>query len=103
MFDIQKMMKQAQKMQEQMAKAQDELGTVSVTGSAGGGAVVVTANGRGEVSGVKITKEAASGDVETLNELVLMAIQAAHKNAGEIAQKKMGSITQGLKIPGLPF
>jgi nucleoid-associated protein EbfC len=101
-FDIQKMMKQAQKMQDQMNSIQDELGTVEISGSSGGGAVVITCDGRGEVKGVKITQDAAE-DLETLEELVLAAIKDAHTKANDLAQQKMSSVTQGMKIPGLPF
>lgn len=101
-FDIQKMLKQAQKMQEQLNSVQEELGHQEVTGSAGGGAVVVTADGRGEVKAIKIQPEATE-DVEALQELVLMAIRDAHTKANELAQQKMSGITQGLNIPGLPF
>jgi nucleoid-associated protein EbfC len=101
-FDIQKMMKQAQKMQEQMLSVQNELATVDVTGSAGGGAVTVTCDGKGDAKAVKISKEALE-DPETLEELVLMAIQDAQKKAAEMAQSKMSGVTQGLNIPGLPF
>ncbi len=101
-FDIQKMMKQAQKMQEQMATVQEELGHMEVTGSAGGGAVTVTCDGKGETKSVKISKEALE-DVEMLEDLVLAAIKDASKKANDLAQEKMAGVTQGLKIPGMPF
>jgi DNA-binding YbaB/EbfC family protein len=101
-FDLQKMMKEAQKMQDRVNTVQTELGGVTVIGSAGGGAVTVTCNGRAEVLAVKITPEAAD-DVETLQDLVLAALQDAHKRATDTAQQKMAAITQGLNIPGLPF
>ncbi len=101
-FDINKMMKQAQKMQEQMNSVQDELETIEVSGSVGGGAVTVTCDGKGEVKAIKISPDALE-DAESLEDLVLMAIQDAQKKANELAQSKMSSITQGLKMPGLPF
>jgi nucleoid-associated protein EbfC len=101
-FDIQKMMKQAQKMQEQMNSIQSELETMEVSGSAGGGAVTVVADGRGEVKSIKISKDAVE-DIEMLEELVLAAIKDASKKASDLAQEKMSGITQGLKIPGMPF
>ncbi len=101
-FDIQKMLKQAQKMQEQMAGVQEELAKLEVTGSAGGGAVTIVCDGRGETKSVKIAKEAMD-DAETLQELVLAAIRDSQKKASELAQEKMSGVTQGLKIPGLPF
>ncbi|MCA9788962.1 MAG: YbaB/EbfC family nucleoid-associated protein [Cyanobacteria bacterium HKST-UBA04] len=101
-FDMQKMLKQAQQMQEQLNSVQEQLGTEEVTGSAGGGAVTVTCDGRGEVKGVKIQPDAAQ-DVEALEDLVLMAIRDAHTKANQLAQQKMAGVTQGLNIPGLPF
>lgn len=101
-FDIQKMMKQAQQMQEKMNKVQEELAQLEMTGSSGGGAVVITCDGRGEIKSVKISKEAVE-DVETLEELILAAIQDATQKANNLAQEKMSAVTQGLKIPGLPF
>lgn len=101
-FDIQKMMKQAQKMQDEMNSIQNELGSMEVTGSAGGGAVTVTCDGRGDVKGIKISKDATE-DVEMLEELVLAAIKDASQKASTLTQEKMSSITQGLKIPGMPF
>jgi DNA-binding YbaB/EbfC family protein len=101
-FDMQKMLKQAQQMQEQLNSVQEQLGSEEVTGSAGGGAVTVTCDGRGEVKGIKIQPEATE-DVEALEELVLMAIRDAHTKANQLAQTKMSGVTQGLNIPGLPF
>lgn len=101
-FDVQKIMKQAQKMQEQMASVQAELENIEVTGSAGGGAVVATCNGRGDLIGIKISKDAAE-DVEMLEELVLAAVKDANQKANDLAQGKMEHLTQGMKIPGLPF
>jgi nucleoid-associated protein EbfC len=101
-FDIQKMMKQAQKMQEQMNSVQAELANMEVTGSAGGGAVTFTCDGRGEAKAIKITQDAME-DVETLEELVLAAIRDASQKANDLAQEKMAGVTQGLKLPGMPF
>ncbi len=101
-FDIQKIMKQAQKMQEQMAAVQDELQHIEVTGSAGGGAVTIVGDARGEVKSVKISKEAAE-DLETLQDLVLAAIKDLNKKANDVAQDKMSGLTQGMQIPGLPL
>jgi nucleoid-associated protein EbfC len=101
-FDIQKMMKQAQKMQEEMNAVQEQLAEITVSGSSGGGAVNVTCDGRGEVKTIKISKDATE-DVEMLEELVLGAIKDATKKANDLAQEKMSGVTQGLKIPGMPF
>lgn len=101
-FDIQKMMKQAQQMQEKINAVQNELGTLEVVGSAGGGAVTMTSDGRGSIKTVKISQEALE-DRETLQELILAAIQDVQRKAGELAQEKMSGVTEGLKLPGMPF
>jgi DNA-binding YbaB/EbfC family protein len=92
----------AQKMQQQMAKIQEELGATTVEGSAGGGAVVVTMNGHREVQGITLTKDVVDpDDIEMLQDLLLAAINDASKKAQELAEKRMGPLTQGMKIPGL--
>jgi DNA-binding YbaB/EbfC family protein len=102
-FDMQKMMKQAQKMQQQMQDIQEELGGVEVTGSAGGGAVKITCNGKQEFKKVEISQDALSEDKESLEEMVLMALQDATRKVSEMAEQKMSSLTSGLNIPGLNF
>lgn len=83
-LNMQQMMRQAQKMQEQMAKAQEELGELTVTGSAGGGMVEVTLTGKREVEGVTIKPEAVDpDDVEMLEDLVSAAIGDALKKVAE--------------------
>jgi len=92
----------AQKMQQQMAKIQEELGETTVEGSAGGGAVVVTMNGHREVQGITLTKDVVDpDDIEMLQDLLLAAINDASKKAQDLAEKRMGPLTQGMKIPGL--
>ena len=74
-FNMQQMMRQAQKMQEQMAQAQEELASVTVTGSAGGGMVEITLTGKREVESVSIKPEAVDpDDVEMLEDLVAAAL-----------------------------
>ena len=91
-----------QQMQQRLLKTQEELGNETVEGSAGGGAVTVTATGHGQVRAVKIDPAAVDPeDVETLEEMVLSAVNDALTKAQELAQKRMGAITGGLKIPGL--
>ena len=70
-MNMEKIMKQAQKMQAQMAKIQEDLAGEQVEGSAGGGMVTVTCNGQGDVVAVKIEPEVAGDDVEMLEDLVL--------------------------------
>ena len=103
-MDINKMMKQAQKMQEAMMKMQEDLGSQTVEGTAGGGAVVVTATGGLEITGIKIKPEAVDpDDVETLEDLVLAAVKDALGKANALASNQMNSIPGGMKLPGMGF
>jgi hypothetical protein len=96
------MMQQAQKLQAQLLKAQEELATLTVEASSGGGAVTVVMNGQLQIQSVKISKEVVNPeDVEMLEDMVLTAVREAGVKAQEAAAKKMGGLTGGLKIPGL--
>ena len=96
------LMKQAQQMQAQMAKLQEEAATKTVTGSAGGGMVTVTANGALEVVSVRIDPEALKDpDAEMLQDVVLAATNEALKNARQLMAEQMKSVTGGMNIPGL--
>jgi len=106
------LLKQAQKMQEEIAKAQEELDTIKVEGTSGGGMVKVTANGKQEIESIKIEPEVVnSDDVEMLEDLVTAAVNQALEKAGERAKEHMNSVTSGflgglpggMKIPGLNF
>jgi len=100
--NMNKMMKQVQKMQQEMIKLQEELGSRTVEGSAGGGAVVAVANGRNEIISIQIKPEAVDpSDVEMLQDMVLAAVNDALKRAREMVAQEMGRFTGGLKIPGL--
>ena len=99
MGDLQKM---AREMQANMAKAQEELAAATVEGTAGGGAVVVVLTGTQDVKSVKIQKDAVDpDDVETLQDLVVAAFTDALKKSRELAAQRLGSVTGGLKIPGM--
>jgi DNA-binding YbaB/EbfC family protein len=101
-MNLNKLMKQAQKMQEQMAKTQSELESKTVEVSSGGGKVTVTANGAGDVLAIKIDKEVVDpNDVEFLEEVVLSAVQQAVQQGKALSQSEMSKITGGLGIPGL--
>lgn len=102
-FDMNALFQQAQALQEQMKKAQENLGRKEVTGTAGGGLVIVTANGRGEILKVQIDKQAVDArDVPMLEDLVLAAINAALRAAQEAAAAEAGPMAhlQNL-IPGM--
>jgi DNA-binding YbaB/EbfC family protein len=102
MKNMQQLMKQAQKMQAQMMKAQEELGTKTVEGTAGGGVVSVVVTGHKNVQSVTIKPEAVDpDDVEMLQDLVLAAVNDALKKVDEMTQAEMGKYTQGMNMPGL--
>jgi nucleoid-associated protein EbfC len=101
-MNLNKLMKQAQKMQEQMAKTQAELEQKTVEVSAGGGKVKVTANGAGNVIAIKIDRQVVDpNDVEFLEEIILSAVKQAIEQGKAFAQSEMTKITGGLGIPGL--
>jgi len=93
------MMKQLQKMQAQMAKLQDELGEITVNGSAGGGVVTVVADGHQKIRSVTIEPEALEEGAELLADLVLAACNDALDKSREQAAQHMGQLTAGLGLP----
>jgi len=101
-------MQQAQKVQSKMESIQKELENLEVEGSAGGGMVVVKANGKQEVLSIKIEPEVISEDIEMLEDLVLAAVNQAMSRAQEEAAEQMKKATGGLmgNLPGgmkMPF
>ena len=95
-------MAQMRKMQQEMAKAQDELATTTVTGTASGDSVKVEMTCDHRVKSVSVSKEAVDPeDVETLEDLLVVAMNDALKKVEETAQSRMGRLTGGMKIPGL--
>lgn len=99
-MNLNKLMKQAQKMQEQMARTQSELEDKTVEVSAAGGKVTVVANGAGDVLSIKIAKEIVDPeDVEILEDLILSGVQQAIAQGKEMASSEMTKITGGM--PGL--
>jgi hypothetical protein len=95
----QKMMKQLQQMQTKMARMQEELETVEVTGTAGGGAITVTANGHQRLLAVIIEPEVLEEGAELLADMVLAAVNDALDRSRELASQQMGSLTAGLGLP----
>ena len=93
------MMRQAQKQLAQLQKIQEELETLTVEGSAGGGVIKVTMSGKQVIDSVTIDPEAVE-DVELLQDLVAAAVNDALSKAQELAAQKMGPLTGGMKIPG---
>jgi len=100
------LMKQAQKMQEQMQRAQEELANMEVTGQAGGGMVKVVMTGRHDLKRVSIDDSLMQDDKEMLEDLVAAAVNDAVRQLEKVSQEKMGGLTAGLNLPGgmkLPF
>ncbi len=96
------MMAQVKKMQAEMAKAQEDLATTVVTGTAGGGAVTIEMTCDNRARAVKLSKEAVDpDDTETLEDLLVVAVNDAVQKAQDASAKRMGSVTGGMRIPGL--
>jgi DNA-binding YbaB/EbfC family protein len=93
------LMQQAQRMQENLKRAQDELAQVEVSGQAGGGMVQVTMTARMEVRRVRIDPKLASDDLEMLEDLVAAAVNDAVNKANEETQKRMADATAGMPLP----
>ena len=93
------MMRQAQKQLAQLQRIQEELESLTVQGSAGGGAVKVVMTGKQIVESVTIEPEAAE-EVDLLQDMVLAAVNDASSKAQELAAQKMSAVTGGMNIPG---
>lgn len=95
-------MKQAQQMQQKMARMQEELQAREVEASAGGGMVTATVNGAQQLVALKMEPSVVDPeDVEMLQDLVLAAVNEAIKKSQAMAQEEMSKITGGMNIPGL--
>jgi len=99
---MQDLMKQAQKMQKDLAKAQEELANIVVEGSSGGGMVKVKMNGKNKVLSIKIDQEVVDpDDIEMLEDLVIAAINEAQDKVTRSTEDELSRFTGGMKIPGL--
>lgn len=97
------MLKQVQKMQEDMASLQEDLDSREYEGTAGGGAVTVTVNGKHTITALHIKPEAVDPeDAEMLEDFVTVAVNEAIEKATKTAEEEMSAITGGLNIPGMP-
>jgi DNA-binding YbaB/EbfC family protein len=102
-MDFEKLMKQAQQMQEQVTKAQEELAGETVEASAGGGMVTVKATGALQITEIKISPEAIDpNDPELLADMVLAAVNEAIRAAQQLVESKLGGAMGGLQGLGLP-
>ena len=100
------LMKQAQKMQEDMQKAQEEVANLEVEGQAGGGMVKVMMNGRHEIRKVTLDDSLMQDDKEMIEDLLAAAVNDAVRRVEQQTQEKMAGVTAGLNLPGgmkLPF
>ncbi|MEE9284656.1 MAG: YbaB/EbfC family nucleoid-associated protein [Dehalococcoidia bacterium] len=96
------LLRQAQQLQAKLAKAQGELVSLTVEGTAGGGAIAVVVTGDQKVQSIKIDPEAVSADdVEMLEDLVLAAVNEGLDKSRELAASHLGKLTGGLGLPGL--
>ena len=102
-MNIQKMMKQAQQMQSKMQKAQADLAEKTLEVTAGGGKVTVTANGGGDILGIKIDPAVVDPeDVEMLEDLILSGVKQAQEKAKAVMEEEMGKVTGGMGgLPGM--
>jgi DNA-binding YbaB/EbfC family protein len=95
-------MKQAQMIQQKMAKLQEDATLKTAEATSGGGAVTVKVNGKNEILSLEIKKEAVDpNDVEMLQDLIITAVNEALKNVHVEIQAEMSKITGGMNIPGL--
>lgn len=97
--NLNKLLEEAQKMQNRMKKAQEELTALTVEGKAGGGMVRIIMNGRHDVSKVTISKTLLNEEVEMLEDLVAAAINDAVRQVEKISKDKINQLTAGLNIP----
>jgi len=105
MADFTKILEQAQQMQGRLEKVQEELANMTVSGSAGGGMVSVDADGKGQITKVRVDPSIVSAsDVEMLEDLLLVALRDAQQKSADLAKQEMSKLTGGLGLPfKLPF
>jgi DNA-binding YbaB/EbfC family protein len=102
-MDMNKLLQQAQQMQEQMTKAQEELANETVEATAGGGMVTVKATGALKITEIKIAKEAIDpDDPEILADMILAAVNEALRSAQGLMESRLGGMMGGLGGLGLP-
>ena len=105
MADFSKILEQAQQMQSHLEQIQSELAGMSVTGSSGGGMVTVEADGKGQITKVRVDPSLVNAsDVEMLEDLLLVALRDAQQKSTDLAKQEMGKLTGGMGLPfKLPF
>ena len=101
-MDLNNIMQQAKVMQEKMAKIQQDLAKKTITGSAGGGMVLITVNGQGDVLSAAIEKAVIdASEAEMLQDLIVAATNDALRKAKELSKQELAQLTGGLNLPGL--
>ncbi|MDO8500774.1 MAG: YbaB/EbfC family nucleoid-associated protein [Gemmatimonadaceae bacterium] len=105
MADFSKILEQAQQMQGRLEQVQGELASMTVSGSSGGGMVTVDADGKGQITKVRVDPSIVNAsDVEMLEDLLLVALRDAQQKSAELAKHEMSKLTGGLGLPfKLPF
>ena len=101
-MDMKQMMRQAQKMQKELNKAQEEIATMSFEATAGGGMVTAVASGDMAITSLTIGPDAVDPeDVEMLQDMVVAAVNEALRGVSELSNQRMSAVTGGMNIPGL--
>ncbi len=101
-MDMKQMMRQAQKMQKELNKAQEEIATMSFEATAGGGMVTAVASGDMTITSLTIDPDAVDPeDVEMLQDMVVAAVNEALRGVSELSNQRMSAVTGGMNIPGL--
>ncbi len=103
MPDLNQLMKQAQRLQADVAKAQEEVAKLTAEGQAGGGMVTVTVNGTFDIEKVKLDKAVVDpADIGMLEDLITAAVNAANARMREVTKQHMSKVMGGMNIPGMP-
>jgi len=105
MADFTKILEQAQQMQGRLEKIQEELQRMTVSGTSGGGMVTVEADGKGQITKVRVDPSVVNAsDVEMLEDLLVVALRDAQQKSAELAKQEMLKLTGGMGLPfKLPF
>lgn len=102
--DIGNLMKQAKKLQLELERAQAEIAELRIEAAAGGGMVSATVNGQGGLTDLKIEQEVVDpDDVDMLVDLIIAAVQEAQSKASDEAKQRLGPLSQGMGLPGMPL
>ncbi len=101
-MNMNSLMKQAQKMQESMAKAQEELEKKELEVTAGGGAIKIKINGKKEIQDIELSPDVVDpDDIEMLQDLIISAVNEAIRQVEEMSNNEMGKLTGGMGMPGM--